>query len=747
MQRRWTRPNGSVLLATVLMVAMLHPGPAAAASGSSPLTGLDPPATDLLNDDMVSPADILGSPRTPQLRQPQNQPDLPAAGLAQSSHVVDVAVIVPSGSTGWTAPEDDARVRALVTQTGDYWKQQSNNQVVSVTAGATIKRYASAFTCAQQQQAWTEAGQAFGHPDGVQSYVSAASRHLLVLVPADCGGTGLGSVGSAAAPVSGANGGAIWASVGGVNDLDIIAHEFGHNLGLGHSNSHYCPDAAVPEGNVDPGTGSYSDGCADHAYGDYYDIMGAAWSVNYNGTLIANARPTALNITHKSLLGAVGDGEMQVIPPPVGAAAQHIDVTMASAGSPSGLRALRMVDPVTGQTYFVDFRGGGGMDSQSLYESGLLASYGTAPGVRVLTLRGNGSSVVLLSPDATTHDGHKEYLTAGQSLSTRSGGLRVKVNSVVGGAASVSVTLSPTMPVTRVAGVDRFATSAAVSAASFAPGASVVYVASGMNFPDALSAAPVAGAAGAPVLLVSPTEVPASIAAELVRLRPGRIVVLGSESAIGAGVVVALRGYTAGTVSRVAGVDRFATSAAVSAASFAPGASVVYVASGMNFPDALSAAPVAGAAGAPVLLVSPTEVPASIAAELVRLRPGRIVVLGSESAIGAGVVVALRGYTAGTVSRVAGVDRFATSAAVSAASFAPGASVVYVASGMNFPDALSAAPVAGAAGAPVLLVSPTEVPASIAAELVRLRPGRIVVLGSESAIGAGVAQQLLSFIP
>ncbi|MEC5178284.1 hypothetical protein RCH16_003322, partial [Cryobacterium sp. MP_M5] len=48
---------------------------------------------------------------------------------------------------------------------------------------------------------------------------------------------------------------------------------------------------------------------------------------------------------------------------------------------------------------------------------------------------------------------------------------------------------------------------------------------------------------------------------------------------------------------------------------------------------------------------------------------------------------------------------------------------------------------------PVLLVSPTEVPASIAAELVRLRPGRIVVLGSESAIGAGVAQQLLSFIP
>ena len=96
--------------------------------------------------------------------------------------------------------------------------------------------------------------------------------------------------------------------------------------------------------------------------------------------------------------------------------------------------------------------------------------------------------------------------------------------------------------------------------------------------------------------------------------------------------------------------------------------------------------------------------------------------------------------------RLSGSDRFATSAAISASAFAPGVSVVYVANGYNFPDALSAAPVAGKAGAPVLLVSADAIPAVIQAELTRLKPGRIVVLGGVNAVSDEVAQQLLSYI-
>ena len=129
-----------LLLAALLSVARLHSGPAAAAVASSPLTGLDPPATDLPNDDMVSRPTSSARHVPPRLGQPQNQPDLPVAGLTQSSHVVDVAVIVPTGSACWNAHGGDARVRLLVSQTGDYWKQQSSNRVMSVTASAMITR-------------------------------------------------------------------------------------------------------------------------------------------------------------------------------------------------------------------------------------------------------------------------------------------------------------------------------------------------------------------------------------------------------------------------------------------------------------------------------------------------------------------------------------------------------------------------------------------------------------------------------
>jgi hypothetical protein len=97
-------------------------------------------------------------------------------------------------------------------------------------------------------------------------------------------------------------------------------------------------------------------------------------------------------------------------------------------------------------------------------------------------------------------------------------------------------------------------------------------------------------------------------------------------------------------IGRVAGADRYATAAAISAATFAPDRPLVYVATGATFPDALAAAPAAAAAGGPVLLVSPTAIPSAVAAELTRLRPGRIVVVGGPGAVSESVRVALGAY-------------------------------------------------------------------------------------------------------
>ncbi len=296
---------------------------------------------------------------------------------------------------------------------------------------------------------------------------------------------------------------------------------------------------------------------------------------------------------------------------------------------------------------------------------------------------------------------------------------------------TTTLTLDVEPAAVRLAGADRYATAAAISAASFGPGVAVAYVATGANFPDALAGSAAAGSAGAPVLLVTRDTIPTATATELGRLKPGRIVVLGGASVVTDAVKAALARYTAGSVSRLAGADRYATAAAISAASFGPGVAVAYVATGANFPDALAGSAAAGSAGAPVLLVTRDTIPTATATELGRLKPARIVVLGGASVVTDAVKAALARYTAGSVSRLAGADRYATAAAISAASFGPGVAVAYVATGANFPDALAGSAAAGSAGAPVLLVTRDTIPTATATELGRLKPARIVVLGGD----------------
>lgn len=201
-----------------------------------------------------------------------------------------------------------------------------------------------------------------------------------------------------------------------------------------------------------------------------------------------------------------------------------------------------------------------------------------------------------------------------------------------------------------------------------------------------------------------------------------------------------------GRATRIAGSDRYETSALISRSSYPAGVDTAYIASGVVFPDALSGAPVAGRSGGPVLLVPGDRIPDTIAAELRRLAPKRIVVLGGTTTITPAVQSALVGFTAGAVERWDGADRYAVSALVSQRAFPKGSDVVFVASGLVFPDSLAGAPVAGATPAPLLLVRSDRIPDSVAAELTRLRPKAIVVLGGTSTVRSVVADQLAGYL-
>jgi 5-hydroxyisourate hydrolase-like protein (transthyretin family) len=110
-------------------------------------------------------------------------------------------------------------------------------------------------------------------------------------------------------------------------------------------------------------------------------------------------------------------------------------------------------------------------------------------------------------------------------------------------ASAASAPITPIPSITRAGGADRFDTSAKISAATFEPGVPVVYLANGLAFPDALSGAAAAGNLGGPVLLTLTGEIPASIRAELDRLNPGRIVILGGTGAVNNTVADAVQQY------------------------------------------------------------------------------------------------------------------------------------------------------------------------------------------------------------
>ena len=367
--------------------------------------------------------------------------------------------------------------------------------------------------------------------------------------------------------------------------------------------------------------------------------------------------------------------------------------------------------------------------------STLLAGSGSGD---TATLTWDGTSKGALAPDGT----YRWRLTAVDAWK----------NPPLNSTASFILNHDPITSV-RYAGASRFATAADISAHTFpTPGVPVAYVANAYNFPDALAGAAAAGTVAGPVLLVGPTgAINASTAAELTRLAPKKIIVLGGTGAVSDAVLNALKAYaTGGNVVRYAGASRFATAADISAHTFpTPGVPVAYVANAYNFPDALAGAAAAGTVAGPVLLVGPTgAINASTAAELTRLAPKKIIVLGGTGAVSDAVLNALKAYaTGGNVVRYAGASRFATAADISAHTFpTPGVPVAYVANAYNFPDALAGAAAAGTVAGPVLLVGPTgAINASTAAELTRLAPKKIIVLGGTGAVSDAVLNALAAY--
>jgi len=263
------------------------------------------------------------------------------------------------------------------------------------------------------------------------------------------------------------------------------------------------------------------------------------------------------------------------------------------------------------------------------------------------------------------------------------------------GGSSDVVPETPTVapnPLPRVAGADRIATS--VQASFFVDqAAGAVVLARDDNYPDALAGAPLAAAKHAPLLLTDPSTLDPRVLAEIQRVLPpgGTVYLLGGTGALAQAITdsITAAGYQ---VTRFNGVDRYDTAIKIAGALGDP--NTLFFTTGINFPDALSAGAAASSRNGALLLTNGTTLPAEDQA-YVQAHPS-----DTQFAIGGPAAAALPKATG-----IVGADRYDTSVRVATTFFAS-VQALGLASGVNFPDALSGGATMAEGPGPLLLTDP-----------------------------------------
>lgn len=706
-------------LAGLSALAVAVAGLAAAAPAASAGHGIPAPVTSgAVSATEIGATAVVAPDARSALALPGASPRRGTLG----AHRIYPLPVYFSGDRPAAIPQAD--VDAVVTAADDYWSTASGGKI-TLDSGWDVPAWQKLDLTASQVASCDRKA----IHDAVRRKVGSAGErdHLVVIlndVP-QCTFTDLETFGLSAM-------GDGYSIVNGDLTTPVALRALAHNGGVAGAGSLNCVNGTTPA----PISGS----CAkSDSYNNPWDPA-ASQPYDRVGTPLADSLAT---------LGVLSSSDFPSIQP---GPAKTVTLTPLSSGA--GQRGV-WFDLGT-YRYLIDYRTPTGLDAWIDDQAwtgptGQLADPGGGVTVHRVDLSAapidRARMVIDFHPDATVSDtGRHPGLASGESYASPDGSFAISVSAQSSTSATLTVSFPGLEKVDRLSGPDRYSTSATISADTYGSDVDVAYVASGEVYTDALSGAPVAGMTDGPVLLVGQDAIPSVIASELRRLNPGRIVIFGGPATITPRVEQELGDYSRGSVVRWSGADRFETSAAISQATYSPDVKVAYVASGRVFTDALSGAPVAGKSDGPVLLVDTDKIPPSIATELDRLNPDKIVVFGGANTITEQVRTALAGFTEGTVDRWWGADRFSTSAQIVTNAYAPNGGTVYIASGRVFTDALSGAPAAGSLEAPVLLVDTDKIPDTVAAELRRLRPAKIVVLGGPNTISYGVQAGLGAFV-
>ncbi len=271
--------------------------------------------------------------------------------------------------------------------------------------------------------------------------------------------------------------------------------------------------------------------------------------------------------------------------------------------------------------------------------------------------------------------------------------------------------------VTRIAGEDRIATSIEISKEMFNESDNVV-LASGFNFADALSAGQLAAALNAPLIL-SKDQLDSRTSDEIAKLKPKNMYIVGGENALSSNIEESVKSVVNDiNIERLKGNDRYETSVKVmeKTKEFVD-AEYLLIASGKNFPDALSATSFMADHKALMVLSDGNSYPKSNLKEI---------------AIGGVNQLPLNGFTG---ERIAGNDRYQTALAIAKRSFESNENAI-LANSKVFADSLSAVSVAKNYKAPIILTDNENLTQSTKSYLEKMNS--VTIIGGEKSVSSNI---------
>lgn len=261
------------------------------------------------------------------------------------------------------------------------------------------------------------------------------------------------------------------------------------------------------------------------------------------------------------------------------------------------------------------------------------------------------------------------------------------------------------------------------------------------DYPDALVAGPLAANYNAPILMTPTKQVPRRVVDALRTHGFTKVILVGNPGAISAGAASQLQ--NAGfQVQRLGGQDRYRTAGVIAdhlLAARGRDKSDVYLATGVDYPDALSASSAAIKNVGVVLLTPRRTVDGTSQGWMNSAKAAKVVAVG-------GPAVAAAERSVHLDEKQVGVDRYETAEKVASAYFPPNPGRIAVATGKDFPDATLAASLTARTGSPLVLTRTDTLTKPTTQFLTRNRASvrKVDVVGGKAAVTEKVRGEIYS---